>query len=105
VDLRLHVVAVFVSDYASKRFADDRPGIGGVDAEPSLASECRWRGTMALSVYATLILTQLLRQTDLGFIVFLSRSLSAVRYKSFATGAARINRLLIRWSRIHHRRR
>ena len=37
--LRLRVVAVFVSDYTSPRFADDRPGIGGVDGEPSLASE------------------------------------------------------------------
>jgi hypothetical protein len=35
---------------------------------------------MALSVYATIILKQLLRQTDLGFIVLSRRSLSAVRF-------------------------
>ena len=35
----MRVVAVFVSDYTSPRFADDCPGIGGVDGEPSLASE------------------------------------------------------------------
>jgi hypothetical protein len=34
----LRVVAAFVSDYTSPRFADDRPGIGGVDREPSLAA-------------------------------------------------------------------
>ena len=35
----MRVVAAFVCDYTSPRFADGRPGIGGVDGEPSLASE------------------------------------------------------------------
>ena len=31
-------VTAFVSDYTSLRFAYDRPGINGIDREPSLAS-------------------------------------------------------------------
>ena len=35
------MVAVFGSDYASPRFADNRQGVGGVDGEPRPARELR----------------------------------------------------------------